>query len=154
MNICVKHGLKALSKPEKPEEPVQAPSTSLSTLSHTLSSPDAIDEVEYDQDLVSDHPDDAAHGNLALQANPAYAEALARDPVKIARQLVAVCHASGQRREELKQVIVQGNREGHFPEPLPEVQLLRDVDTRWSSTFMMIDRVLTLYPVRILDDTL
>ena len=29
---------------------------------------------------------------------------------------------------------------------LREVQLLRDVDTRWSSTFLMIDRVLELYP--------
>lgn len=30
---------------------------------------------------------------------------------------------------------------------LPEVQLLRDCETRWSSTFLMITRVLTLYPV-------
>jgi hypothetical protein len=31
---------------------------------------------------------------------------------------------------------------------LPEVQLLQDCETRWSSTFLMITRVLTLYPVR------
>ena len=30
---------------------------------------------------------------------------------------------------------------------LPEVQLLRDCETRWSSTFLMITRVLNLYPV-------
>ena len=31
---------------------------------------------------------------------------------------------------------------------LPEVQLLRDCETRWSSTFLMIMHVLTLYLVR------
>lgn len=30
---------------------------------------------------------------------------------------------------------------------LPVLQLLRDCETRWSSTFLMLDRVLTLVPV-------
>ncbi|EIW65092.1 uncharacterized protein TRAVEDRAFT_33747 [Trametes versicolor FP-101664 SS1] len=65
-----------------------------------------------------------------------------------ARQLISVCRVSGQRREEFKNTIIEGNKAGSFGEgvELPKAQLLRDVDTRWSSTFLMIDRLLELYP--------
>ncbi|KAI0821949.1 hypothetical protein BC628DRAFT_1328464 [Trametes gibbosa] len=75
-------------------------------------------------------------------------DALQDDTVKCARQLVAACRASGQRREEFSTAIREGNESGAFGEnkKLRVVQLLRDVDTRWSSTFLMIDRLLELYP--------
>jgi hypothetical protein len=45
-------------------------------------------------------------------------------------------------------VIAEGNKAGIFgPDGLCEVVLLKDMDVRWSSTFLMIDRVLELYPV-------
>ncbi|KAI0673772.1 ribonuclease H-like domain-containing protein [Trametes maxima] len=77
--------------------------------------------------------------------------AASSDPVKSARRLVAACRASGQRREDFATVIKELNDSGalnagtkHRP-----LQLLRDVDTCWSSTFLMIDRLLTLYPAVI-----
>jgi len=94
-----------------------------------------------------------------------YGEALRGDPVGRVRKLVSDCRASGQRRSALRTVIRNGNKLKSWPQTtmdfdspmlpddlktggtLPEVQLLRDCETRWSSTFLMITRVLTLYPV-------
>ncbi|KAH9946449.1 hypothetical protein B0H21DRAFT_693676 [Amylocystis lapponica] len=67
------------------------------------------------------------------------------DPVKTARSLVAACRAFGQRREEFRKTIQEGNSAKTFGEqPLPKAELLRDVDTHWSSMFLMIDRFLEL----------
>ena len=95
-----------------------------------------------------------------------YRDALQGDPVGRVRKLVSECRASGQRRSKLRTVIRNGNEMKSWPQTmidfdsptlpdalktggkLPEVQLLRDCETRWSSTFLMITRVLTLYPVR------
>ncbi|KDQ12925.1 hypothetical protein BOTBODRAFT_112281, partial [Botryobasidium botryosum FD-172 SS1] len=61
------------------------------------------------------------------------------------RSLVTACRASGQRRANFRQTIIEGNNNGLFA--LDVLQLLRDVDTRWSSLFLMVDRVLELSPV-------
>ncbi|KAF7372144.1 Dimer-Tnp-hAT domain-containing protein [Mycena venus] len=79
----------------------------------------------------------------------AYADALESDPVGGGRRVVAACRASGQRRSDLKIVIRQGNATKHWPVEggvLRTVQLLRDCETRWSSTYNMSDRVIELYP--------
>ena len=82
-----------------------------------------------------------------------YRKALAADIIWIARKLVSACRASGQRREDFVLTIVEGNKVGSWtdsngnPLPLPTLQLLRDCETRWSSTFLMLDRVITLLPV-------
>lgn len=77
-----------------------------------------------------------------------YQDALDSDVVAKCRALVSACRASGQRREDLQATITEGNRSKSFPggNELRNVELLRDVDIRWSSTFLMIDRVLELYP--------
>ena len=83
-----------------------------------------------------------------------YRKALAADIIGIVRKLVSACWASGQRREDFVLTILEGNEAGSWtdsngnPLPLPVLQLLRDCETRWSSTFLMLDRVLTLLPVR------
>lgn len=90
----------------------------------------------------------------------AYAAALKRDLLAVIRSIVAACRASGQRRQELQSIIQQGNASGTFNEHMfwrdkegellkliPELQLLRDCETRWSSIFLMIERLLILYPV-------
>ncbi|KAH9937936.1 hypothetical protein B0H21DRAFT_698741 [Amylocystis lapponica] len=77
--------------------------------------------------------------------NPEYQSALSNDVVAAARRLVSACRASGQRREDYLSTIREGNSTHAFGESieLPELELLRDVDTRWSSIFLMVDRVLT-----------
>lgn len=76
-----------------------------------------------------------------------YANTLAEDPVGLTRDVVSACRSSGQRRADLKKLIIAGNASDLWNEPLPVLQLLRDCDTRWSSTYLMINRMTTLYPV-------
>lgn len=80
-----------------------------------------------------------------------YAEALQSDPVGNTRQIVAACRASGQHRADVKQIIVDGNVEFLWQPGgvLRVVQLLRDCETRWSSTYLMSDHLIELYPVSL-----
>jgi len=78
-----------------------------------------------------------------------YATAVESNPVGRTRGIVAVCRKSGQRHEDLKNVIITGNSSNAWgPDVIIRpVQLLRDCERRWSSTFNMIDRLIELYPV-------
>jgi hypothetical protein len=94
-----------------------------------------------------------AFPRFAYDVDFAYREALEKDIVATARKLVNACRASGQRREALENVIVEGNEKGWFQNEQGQVYsleilvLLRDVDTRWSSILYMIDRLIVDYPV-------
>ncbi|KAJ7663376.1 hypothetical protein DFH06DRAFT_986792, partial [Mycena polygramma] len=86
-------------------------------------------------------------GLKELSELPTYAPDIC-DPVAEARTLVTACRASGQRREAFEKIIKEGNEAGGFgdpAQPLREVGLLKDVETRWSATFLMIDRLLEQY---------
>ncbi|KAJ7679980.1 hypothetical protein B0H17DRAFT_943665, partial [Mycena rosella] len=88
-----------------------------------------------------------------LAADPEYWQVLQNDVVGLARSIVTACRASGQRRADFEETIEKGNENGGWGEPpelLRVVGLLKDVDTRWSSIFLMIDRVLELYQVIVL----
>jgi hypothetical protein len=74
-----------------------------------------------------------------------YADALASDPVRRTRDIVATCRASGQRRAELQTVVTSGNKSNLWE--LRTLQLLRDCDTRWSSTKNMMTRLIYLYAI-------
>ncbi|KAF9471353.1 hypothetical protein BDN70DRAFT_764017, partial [Pholiota conissans] len=71
-----------------------------------------------------------------------------RDVIGKARSLVTACRASGQWREDLQATIMEGNNSKSFPDEkqLRNAELLHDMDVRWSATYLMIDRVLELYP--------
>jgi len=84
-----------------------------------------------------------------LARNLDYLQVLQSDVVSSARQLVTACRASGQRCEDLSAIIQEGYRSGTWEKTkLRDVTLLRDVITRWSSVYLMINRLLELYPVR------
>lgn len=82
-----------------------------------------------------------------------YLKALKADVLGVARKLIAACRASGRRREEFVDTIVKGNQNMSWPKvngtyvPMDVLQLLRDCDTRWSSTYLMVDRALVMLPV-------
>ena len=83
-----------------------------------------------------------------------YNQAIEADPIVWCRKLVANCQASGQCHENLQATITDANGAGLFGRDdkgvdikLPSLQLLCDIDTRWSSIFLMVERVLDLYPV-------
>lgn len=79
--------------------------------------------------------------------DPEYLQALKDDVVGMARKIVVACRSSDKRRTGFRDTIKRGNDSGGFGEPqklLRVVTLLRDVETRWSATFLMIDRLLEL----------
>ncbi|KAJ6576095.1 hypothetical protein DFH09DRAFT_915101 [Mycena vulgaris] len=84
----------------------------------------------------------------ALRDDPEYWDALKLDPIGGVRKLVTACRASGQRRDNFETTIEEGNEAGGWGDPpiiLRVVGLLKDVETRWSATFLMLDRVLEQY---------
>ncbi|KAG2357023.1 hypothetical protein BDR07DRAFT_1453253 [Suillus spraguei] len=91
--------------------------------------------------------------DIPFDHNGNHQQTLATDPVGQCCGIVSACHSSGQHRHRLQAVIQEGNSNGFWrgklfdgKTMLPVVQLLRDCITRWSSTFNMVDRVLTLNP--------
>jgi hypothetical protein len=75
---------------------------------------------------------------------------LKRDPIKRARRIVRIVRSSDQRKQAFKKVINTGNHSGWFRShdneviELPDLELLRDVKTRWDSVYCMIERLLVL----------
>ncbi|KAJ3002031.1 hypothetical protein NUW54_g6071 [Trametes sanguinea] len=149
VNISVQRGLRALgctSKKSSGTEPTQNLDTeqdARQTIEHQEeTSAEPGDPVFDEEDLAAD-PD----FNDALQEDPEYAAALAANPVKAARDLINKARQSGQRREDFERIVGECIKNRTFGDEEPNgTQLLRDVDTRWSSTFLMIDRLLSLYP--------
>ncbi|KDQ21135.1 hypothetical protein BOTBODRAFT_49837 [Botryobasidium botryosum FD-172 SS1] len=77
---------------------------------------------------------------------PRYAKILEENIIAKARAVVTACRTSGQRRADFRATIEDGNKHGTFKDTLRLLQLLRDVNTRWSSLYLMIERLLYLYP--------
>jgi hypothetical protein len=82
------------------------------------------------------------------------ADAITRDPISLARAMVHFVRASSTRRIAFENIIKQGNKDGDFATPdnpnhqIRNIQLLRDMEVRWDSTYYMIRRVLEMRPVR------
>ncbi len=80
---------------------------------------------------------------------------LKRDPIKRARRIVRIVRSSDQRKQAFKDVINTGNHSGWFRSDegevlqVPDLELLRDVKTRWDSVYCMIERLLLLRPVSV-----
>ncbi len=153
------HGLKALTAIS---EPAPTPSntqpsvvtgspdsTDAQTQPRPLESREASEEATLLAGILATAPIDiAAEENPALQSDTHYAAALADDPIRRARQLISAFRVSSLRREAFEAAVVEAKSRGLLPqELLSSTQLLRDVDTRWSSVLFMIDRVLELNPV-------
>ena len=94
------------------------------------------------------------HGDPKLKS---WVAGIKRDPLKCARKLVRFLRSSDQRREGFRTFIQNGNVHGWFTMKdndgkrvsvdVPQLQLLRDVKTRWDSVYMMLDRLRQLRPV-------
>src|SRR6266481_4326955 len=83
-----------------------------------------------------------------------FIEVLGCDPIAWGHAVVWACRSSGQRREHLSQLIIEGNIKQTFgpsdqPIEVPNLALLRDVDTQWDSVYLMIRHLRVLRPVRV-----
>src|SRR5712691_9777883 len=80
-----------------------------------------------------------------------------RDPLNRARKVIRLLRSSDQRREGFRDFIKAGNQGGLFIEmdednnrttvEVPQLEVLRDVKTRWDSVFLMLRRLRQLRPV-------
>lgn len=80
-----------------------------------------------------------------------------RNPLSRARRVVRLLRSSDLRREGFRDFIKDGNQRGRFigtdkdnnckTIEVPELELLRDVKTRWDSVFLMLRRLRQLRPV-------
>jgi hypothetical protein len=121
INIAVQHVLKKMSSVEAPEND---------------------DDSE---DLV-DNTNNADEGRGFGQS---YEAACAQDPIARLRKIVMTIRSSGQRRDAFYTWIEAGNKSGLFvlnnkPVQILLRQLLRDVRTRWDSTYQMIKRCIEM----------
>ncbi|KAJ6608504.1 ribonuclease H-like domain-containing protein, partial [Mycena sp. CBHHK59/15] len=73
-------------------------------------------------------------------AAPTFMDTVRRDPVATVRTTVRVIRASSLRRQYFSDILKALQQK--------DLQLLRDVNTRWSSTLLMIDRAVLLREVR------
>lgn len=78
------------------------------------------------------------------------------NPIEHARSVVSTIRASGMRRDAFKSAIEQGNENGWFTQGQPpevvtvqKLELLRDVQTRWDSVYLMLQRLRVLRPVSL-----
>ena len=74
-----------------------------------------------------------------------------RDPLRRARRIIRLLRSSDRRRTAFREYIQKCNTQGLFlkkgdngvfyPVKVPELQLLRDVKTRWDSVYLMLERL-------------
>jgi len=108
---------------------------------HVISSFTNVELSDSPDDFVSAQPPDLPN----LQT---YEEAIRHDPVALGRNIVRVLRSSGQRRNAFNEILRDGNTKGWFN--VKELQLLRDVKTRWDSVYSMLRRLRELRPVSLL----
>ncbi|KAF8600612.1 hypothetical protein BDV93DRAFT_587999, partial [Ceratobasidium sp. AG-I] len=93
-----------------------------------------------------------AKGNALDEETLDYLAALESGIVSACKDSVKAMRSSDIRRDGFTDTIKLGNLHSHFKTnegiifALPVLQLLRDSETRWSSTYNMINRYLELYP--------
>ncbi|KIP03364.1 hypothetical protein PHLGIDRAFT_497388, partial [Phlebiopsis gigantea 11061_1 CR5-6] len=105
----------------------------------------ALDELPQVENLISL----LREAGTLSDADLPYIEILRDDPVKCTREFVGNARKSILRREDLQDAITEANMKSLFGEGVevnPESALLRDMDVRWSSSFLMVDRFLELAP--------
>ena len=108
-----------------------------------LSSGRVIDKLKGDSepDNSNSDEDDSDEDNVPTQSE-----------VEKARSVVRAIRGSGMRRDTFRDVIKNGNANKWFKEGskvvvLKELELLRDVRTRWDSVYRMLSRLRELRPV-------
>lgn len=106
---------------------------------------------ESNQDSVLG-PEDSTQYTDALIDDADYYTALRSDVIACIRRFVTWVRASGQRREQFKTILQTGNTAGGWGNPpkiLRNVGLKKEVETRWSSTYNMVDHFVELYLVSL-----
>jgi hypothetical protein len=164
INICCSHIISSTtSVPERYLSDLEVPYDSNRVFCDD--SDDESDDV-IDSDLGDFEPgDDAAELKLDSAFDVAdpdlkkWFAGIKRDPLRRARRMVRFLRASDQRKEGLRDMIKTGNEKEWFFQKsnegknvvvkVKDLQLLRDVKTRWDSVYLMLKRLRELRPVSL-----
>ncbi|KAF5319548.1 hypothetical protein D9619_008318 [Psilocybe cf. subviscida] len=137
INIAVKAGLACLTI---------LPSESSDALAHDSEFLQGVADPDLrGRDFFDDPPD-----NSVLLTNAEYCDALRRDVLGKIRRCVVALRSSGQRREQFHDIRQAGNAAGGWGDDgriIRDIGPLNEVETRWSSSFFMVDRFIEIYPV-------
>lgn len=142
INICSSHLIMAMSHPSS-----QQPS-------YDFYGSDSDDESGGAGNVDSkDSKDDSNPFTVSRKSHP-WDKGIKMNPLLHAHKLVHFLQASDQRKTFLQSVIKDGNEQSWFHRKdnegnnvsgkLPQLQLLKDVKTRWDSVFLMLNRLIML----------
>jgi hypothetical protein len=117
------------------------------TVQHVLKKMSSVEVPENDDDLevlLAEPNADEGRG-----FGQSFTAACAQDPIARLRKIIMVIRSSGQRRDAFVRWIQTGNQNGLFvlnnkAVQIQPKQLLRDVRTRWDSTYQMIKRCIEM----------
>ena len=114
---------------------------------HVIKDATNIDLADTGNDAIANLPD--------LPQSRHYEDIIKRDPIARARNIVRTICSSGLCRDPFSSIIKDGNAKQWFVHgdppkvfKVPELELLRDVKTRWDSVYHMLRRLHQLQPVR------
>ena len=131
------------------------------------SSPMILDDSEDESDGDDIDPDydikelelDGCYDDCDNSSFKEWLAGIKRDLLKRARRVIRLLRSLDQRREGFRRFIQDGNERNWFSEKtpsgkrqsvrVPELQLLKDVKTRWDSVYMMLQRLRLLQPVSL-----
>jgi hypothetical protein len=118
---------------------------------HVLTKMSSVKAPENDDDDLEDLA--GANADEGRGFGQSFGAACAQDPIARLRKIVMAIRSSGQRRDALTTWIDTGNKNGLFVlegrlVQIQPRQLLRDVRTRWDSTYLMITRCIEMRLVR------
>jgi hypothetical protein len=100
-----------------------------------------LDILPYPSGLRLQDIDDADVKTAFCQSkrDPTYIAALKMDLISCTADVITQLQSSGQRRDAFTQAICDTHHDKRIDPPLSLLQHLRQVVTRWSSTFLMVD---------------
>jgi hypothetical protein len=148
INTCVQHTIKALNNGVDTDSDSDKGSDDESN--------EGSDGDSEDSDEESDGDDDGGGGGGGGGDDSDEDVVVPGDPLNKIRALVRGIRASGQRQEQFANVILGGNQFGWWKDiqgnavSIERRQLLRDVKTRWDSTYQMLVRVREFRQVSLL----
>ena len=108
---------------------------------------DSDDDIDEDSGSADEDPPADQRGRIQT-----FESAVLADPIGRCRKLIIKLRSSGQIRDEFNTWVKTGNEKNWFKIKgnaikLPHKEFLRDVQTRWDSTYQMIRRCIEMRPV-------
>jgi len=163
INICCSHIISSLSPKSSTSNPVDSNDASDKSDcdTDTYSSADESDGSDDDDVPKYVKPDaQKLYDDNGIPKLKTWSARIKTDPLGRARKMIRFLRGSDQRRQQFSDFIQNGNEHSWFylrderginvVTKVPNLQLLRDVKTRWVSVFMMLTRLRQLKPVSCL----